>query len=169
MFDEKQLSKGFLEIRVGQLPYAIPVELVREIDQVFDITPLPNSSPYVCGLMNLRGQVLPVIDLSVRLGLAKTPLTRESCVIVVTSSEGLIGMLVDGVSRVMNIPTDSILPTPESCHLKDKTLVAAIARDGNRIITFLSLSNCLSQHPDPGAVAEMRNEDVKRSAVKLLS
>ncbi len=149
MFNEKTLEAGFLEIRIKQLPYALAVESVREINQVLDITPFPNSGLHVCGLMNLRGQVLPVIDLGVRLGMGRTQIARESCVIVVSGGDGLIGLLVDEVVRVMSLRAESILPPPDSCHLENKALAVGIARENDRIITLLNLKGCLEYTPAP--------------------
>jgi purine-binding chemotaxis protein CheW len=151
MFSEKTLEAGFLEIRIKQRPYAIAVESVREINQVLDITPFPNSGLHVCGLMNLRGQVLPVIDLGVRLGMGRTKIAREACVIVVSSGEGLMGLLVDEVVRVMSLKAEAILPPPESCHLENKALAVGIAHENERIITLLNLKGCLEHTPPPKA------------------
>jgi purine-binding chemotaxis protein CheW len=157
---------SLLEFRLTQNAYGIPVELVREIDPVGDITPLPNSSPFICGLMNLRGQVIPVIDLKVRLGEVRTALTRESCVIVVESSDGLMGLLVDAVSRVLNVPAEDVLPA-DRCHLMDKSLVTSVAKDGSRLLTVLNVVQILE-------AAGTRGNDVPKlgvedHAVKLLS
>ncbi len=160
-------SLSLLEFRLTQNAYGIPVELVREIDPVGDITPLPNSSPYVCGLMNLRGQVIPVIDLKVRLGETRTALTRESCVIVVESPDGLMGLLVDAVSRVLNVAAVDVLPTPDTCHLMDKTLVTSVAKEGGRLLTVLNVSQCLEMVGTKGT--EAVKPRVQDHAFKLLS
>lgn len=166
------LHHSFLEIRLNSVVYAVAVEKVREIGQVGLITPLPNSSAYLCGLMNLRGQVLPIVDLKVRLGLLKTPLTRESCVIVIEGAQGPLGVLVDAVTRVVNIPTENLLPTPDSCHLKDRSMVAAIARDEAGVITVLDIGYCLDQTPEGLPAATQTSDpgqDLGLQSVKLLS
>jgi purine-binding chemotaxis protein CheW len=158
---------SLLEFRLTQNAYGIPVQLVREIDRVGDITPLPNSSPFVCGLMNLRGQVIPVIDLKVRLGEPRTPLTRQSCVIVVDSPDGLMGLLVDAVSRVLNVEAADVLPTPDTCHLMDKSLASSVAKEGGRLLTVLNVSQCLETVGAKGT--EPSRPGVLDHAVKLLS
>jgi len=163
--EESFHTKSYLEIRLRDHAYAVTVELVSEIDQVGDITPLPNSAPHVCGLMNLRGQVIPVIDLKVRLGEPRSVLTRESCVVVVEGFDGIVGMLVDAVTRVLNIPTTAILPPPETCHLQDRTLVIALAQDGNRMVTLLNIIHCLDA---PVKQSEKVNVPIDQEAVKLL-
>jgi purine-binding chemotaxis protein CheW len=161
---------SYLEIRLGTHAYALPIEFVHEIDPVGDITPLPNSSPYICGLTNLRGQVVPVLDLKVRLGEAKCALTRESCVVVIEGVGGLTGLLVDGVTRVANLTGEPTLP--RNCHLKDRTLVAGIAQEGEKTITILDLANVMLgmgppklAHPE-GIVPE--SLQIGAQAVKLL-
>ncbi len=136
-------TRSYLEIRLHEQAYAVPVELVRKIDQLGDITPLPNSGPHVCGLMNLRGQVLPVIDLNVRLGLVRNQTTRATCVLVVEGMEGTVGLLVDSVARVISIDEEMLLPTPDSIHLQDHSLISGIAKEGTRMITLLSIQHCL--------------------------
>lgn len=158
--------RSVLEIRLNGNAYAVPVEFVREINQVVDITPLPNSAAHVCGLMNLRGQVIPVIDLNVRLGQPRTDLSRETCVVVVDGLEGVVGMLVDAVMRVINIPKSQILPTPDNCHLQYASLVTAIADMGDRMITLLDVLHCLESHQGLDLATE---GDLSAEAVKLLS
>jgi purine-binding chemotaxis protein CheW len=134
---------GFLEFMVAAHYYAVPIVRVREINPIGEITPVPKAGAHVCGVMNLRGQVLPVIDLKVRLYGQPTFKTRNSCVVVVGTREGVIGLLVDSVCRVVEYAEGKTSTAPEACHLPDKSLVAGMAHDGQKMITLLSMDECI--------------------------
>lgn len=132
-------QRGYLEFMVSSHFYAIPISGVREINPIGEITPVPKAATHLCGVMNLRGQVLPVVDLKVRLYGEVTFKTRSSCVVVIGTAEGAIGLLVDSVCRVVAYPEKSTTAAPDACHLPDKSLVSGIAHDGTKMITLLSM------------------------------
>jgi purine-binding chemotaxis protein CheW len=107
----------YLAFQLGKEAYAIRVLKVREIIGVQDITPVPQTPDYVRGVFNLRGKVIPVIDLQRKFGLQATASTTRTCIVVVELlTEGqamLMGILVDGVSEVLNIVSAEIEDTPD--------------------------------------------------------
>lgn len=161
-------AESYLEIRLQGMGYALSTKLVREIDPLSEITPLPHSAAHICGLMNLRGQVVPVIDLSVRLGLAKATRGRESCIVIVAGTRGLMGLLVDAVSRVIELSSESLLLPPETCHLQERSLVCAVVKEPDRILTVLDVPRCLDEAPAPPSINSSYTE-ISSQAVKLLS
>lgn len=134
-------SEGYLEFVVESQHYAIPISTVREINQIAEITPVPRAATHICGVMNLRGQVLPVLDLKVRLHGQVTFKTRSSCIVVIETAEGVVGLLVDSVCRVVNFT--GIVRAPEACHLPDISLVVGVAQDGEHTVTLLSMQDCI--------------------------
>ncbi|GJM24310.1 MAG: chemotaxis protein CheW [Phycisphaerae bacterium] len=101
----------YLTFLLADEDYGIDILKVREIIGVLDITRVPQTSHFVGGLINLRGRVIPVIDLRSRLGMPEAPYNEETCIIVVDIGE-LIGVIVDTVHEVHEIPDSKIEPPP---------------------------------------------------------
>ena len=108
----------FLTFRLGQEEYGVEILRVREIIGLIDITPLPRTPDYVKGVINLRGKIIPVIELRTKFGLPPVEYTEATCVIVVDvedvdGGEQLqMGVIVDTVSEVLDIRQDLIEPAP---------------------------------------------------------
>lgn len=107
----------YLTFVLDKEEYGVGILKVREIIGVMDITPVPQMPDYVSGVINLRGKVIPVVDLRRKFRMAHEELTAESCIIVVELSGGrgetLVGILVDTVSEVLDIPQADIEAAPE--------------------------------------------------------
>jgi purine-binding chemotaxis protein CheW len=93
------------------------VKTVREINPMTDITPVPRTAAFVAGVMNLRGKIIPVIDLRLKLGLEPSPPTRSTCIVVVDIEEDsqgnhFMGVIVDAVSSVIELQASQIEPAP---------------------------------------------------------
>jgi purine-binding chemotaxis protein CheW len=109
---EGQLLRELLAFRLDGSPYAIPVERVREIVRLRDITPVPMLPAWVLGVVALRGEVVQVVDLRMCLGLATREATRKSRIIVLHGDdERVTGILVDAVEQVLRIEEESIRPS----------------------------------------------------------
>ena len=113
----EQLAGKYLTFRLGQEEFAIQVLKVREIMGVEEITAVPQTPVYVKGVINLRGKVIPVVDLRLKFGLPELEYTQRTCIIVVQVDLGrnttLMGIVVDGVSEVLNLASGDIENTPE--------------------------------------------------------
>lgn len=113
----KSLAGKYLTFALGQEEYGLPVLRVREIIKMMDITVVPQVPPYVKGVINLRGKVIPVVDLRAKFGFAQIDYTdRTSIVVVQIAAAGtstLMGVIVDAVSEVVNIAPEEIEETPE--------------------------------------------------------
>lgn len=107
-------SKRFLEFILGKESYAIELLKVKEVITPPEMTPIPKSPPHVCGLMNLRGLILTVIDLRKKLGITPIEDTSQNGVIIFDLGERLLGVKVDSIQRVLNVFEDKIKPVPES-------------------------------------------------------
>ena len=103
------LSNKYLICVSDGLFYGIDAEQVVEIITDHTITRLPRVPHYVRGIINLRGQIIPIIDMRLRLG---KPPQEDNCIMVVNVEGNLVGILVDGVERMVDIPRESILPMP---------------------------------------------------------
>ncbi|MBL8327465.1 MAG: chemotaxis protein CheW [Rubrivivax sp.] len=155
-------AQSLLRMAVGPEVLAVPIEHVREILEVSRLTPLPRTPPFVRGVMNLRGAVVPVIDLSARLGLPPTTLGRRSCIVVVeaphagtldeaaetleeVSGSLVVGLLVDAVFEVFDTSTARIEPVPALGTRIAAEMLAGMARARGEVIGLLALSRVLSQ------------------------
>ena len=101
-----------VSFKVGQEHYGIDIQLVREIRAWQVATPLPNTPPFVRGVMNLRGTIVPVLDLRARFGQGTTAPSAAHVIIVVTVGTRIIGILVDAVSDIVTLPKGDIKPVP---------------------------------------------------------
>ncbi len=111
------LAGKYLTFALSDEEYGLPVLRVREIIKMMDITEVPQVPPHIKGVLNLRGKVIPVIDLRLKLGFAPGEITSRTCIIVVevalAASRVMMGIIVDHVLDVLNIVADEIEQTPE--------------------------------------------------------
>lgn len=114
--DEKTTvsTMRFLQFNLGGESYAVELLKVKEVITPPDMTPIPKAPAYVCGLMNLRGLVLTVIDLRKKLGIAPDKDSSQNGVIIFDLGERLVGVMVDSIQKVMTIPSDHVKPVPDS-------------------------------------------------------
>jgi purine-binding chemotaxis protein CheW len=124
--------------------FAIPILSVREIRGWEEVAQVPRSPDYVLGVMNLRGAVVPVLDLRARLGMERRERTPTSVVIVVrvdiaNGNEVLIGCLVDGVSDVVSFAADRTRPTPDACGTVDTHFLAGVATLDQQLVMVIDL------------------------------
>ena len=151
-----ELPCSLLRMAVGDDVLAVPIDDVREILQVARLTPLPRTPDFVRGVMNLRGAVVPVIDLAVRLGLPPTVMGRRSCIVVVNgppaadpdggfSGPGtVLGLLVDAVFEVFDRAGHEIEPAPAMGTNVPPQYLRGITRSEGRLIGVLALQHVLA-------------------------
>ena len=126
------LARKYLTFVLGGSEYGVPVQKVREIIKAMEITSVPQVAPYVKGVINLRGKVIPVADLRLKFGLSGSDYTDRTCIIVVEMSlrgtMALIGVVVDSVSDVVSISPEEIEPAPELAEQDRSGCVEALAK-----------------------------------------
>jgi purine-binding chemotaxis protein CheW len=126
------LARKYLTFVLGGSEYGIPVQKVREIIKVMEITSVPQVAPYVKGVINLRGKVIPVVDLRLKFHLTQAEYTDRTCIIVVEmalrSTVALIGVVVDSVSDVVSIAADEIEEAPDLAEQDGSGCVEALAK-----------------------------------------
>jgi purine-binding chemotaxis protein CheW len=130
-----------LHVQDGQ--YAVPIGRVQEIVQVPAITRLPRTQADVEGVINLRGHVLPVIDLAKRLGLGATERDRRARVVVVQRAADSVGLLVDGVSEVLRLRASDLEPSSQVEAHAEAQPIQAVAKVDDRLILLLDLEAVL--------------------------
>lgn len=129
----------FLTFCLADEEYGLEILRVQEIKGWSKVTPLPNTPSEIKGVMNLRGTVVPIIDLRTRFGLRETEYNRFTVIIVVTVGPKIVGLVVDAVSDVLNVTAQEIVPAPDLGSGVDTSFMTGIARTGDRLITLLNV------------------------------
>lgn len=124
--------------------YALDILDVQEIIRMVEITPVPNAPYYVEGIINLRGKVIPIIDLRLRLGLAAAERTKETRIVVVDVCRNIIGLIVDSVSEVLRIPT-SLIEAPPNGKGGSPEFYKGVGRVDARFLILLNLERLLDK------------------------
>jgi purine-binding chemotaxis protein CheW len=128
-----------LSFRVGDSEYSVEIMSVREIRGWTRATSLPHSPHYVRGVINLRGAVLPVIDLAMRLGMKSEEPTDRNVIIVVDIEGRTVGLRVDAVSDILSVPKSQLQTPPEMSADKDHGFIQALTILEGRMIRILEL------------------------------
>ena len=129
---------------VGQ-EYALDIMSVREIRGWTQATPLPHSPKFVLGVINLRGTVLPVMDLAGRMGLERQELNERNVIIVIQHDDITSGLLVDAVSDIISVTGDDLQPPPSTSDTSAPSPVRALTLIDDRMIRVLDLSETVSR------------------------
>lgn len=138
-------ASELISFRIGDQEYCVDIMSVREIRGWAPATPLPRAPNFMLGVINLRGAVLPVIDLAARLGLGQTTPTARSVIIVVRIDSHLVGLLVDAVSDILTVEASTVQPTPDvSCDAVKSFVKGIIALDG-RMISWILLDRIVPE------------------------
>jgi purine-binding chemotaxis protein CheW len=139
----------FLTFLLEDEEYGLEILRVQEIKGYSKITPLPNTPREVKGVMNLRGSVVPIIDLRARFGLRDAEYTRFTVIIVVTVGTKIVGLVVDAVSDVLNVGAKEMVPTPDLGAGVDTSFLTGIARTGDRLVSLLNIDRLVGTSAAP--------------------
>ncbi|WP_413584179.1 chemotaxis protein CheW [Bdellovibrio sp. HCB274] len=126
----------------GQI-FGLPIEKIREINSISDITKVPNAPPHVVGVMNLRGKIIPVADLNLRLNGSQTVNSKETCTIVVDFGSGQVGLIVDAVNSVTDIEEASIDRNP--VNQEGRNYISGVAPIDSKLVLLMDIDSCLSE------------------------
>jgi purine-binding chemotaxis protein CheW len=138
------MERQLVVFELGTEFFGVGIDAVESIVKMQEITRMPQAPAFVEGVTNLRGTVLPVVDLRKRLSIQATEATKETRIVVVSLSEMKVGMIVDGVSEVLTVSDDVIEPPPSMFSTVDTQYITGIARLDNRLIILLDLVEVLS-------------------------
>lgn len=128
---------------IDEVEYGVDILAVHEILRLPEITRLPNVPRYIRGVINLRGNVIPVVDVRERFGLSKAKFTDLTRIIVVEIGEKLVGLLVDNVHQVVRIPDKDIDPPSDLIEGVSEDFIKGIGKLRDRLIVILNLGNIL--------------------------
>ena len=142
--DTSAIDGKFLTFILGNEVYGIEILKAREIIGLMDITTVPQTPEYMKGVINLRGKVIPVIDLRLKFGMPEEEHTQETCVIVVEVNNTSIGIIVDSVSEVSDINGGEIEDAPSFGQGIDTSFIMALGKVKDKIIILLDIEAVLS-------------------------
>ncbi|WP_421739595.1 chemotaxis protein CheW [Caulobacter sp.] len=137
--------RELISFRVGDQEYCVNIMAVREIRGWSPATSLPQSPSYMRGVINLRGAVLPIMDLAARIGMPMVEPTVRSVFIVVQAGDRTAGLLVDAVSDILSINDDMVQPTPDVACDAVRSFVRGIISIEGRMISEISLDRILPE------------------------
>lgn len=136
----------YLTFTLNQQKFGIAIELVREINQLPTITPIPNSPACVAGVINLRDKVVPVIDLRRKFNLQEKAYTRDTCVIVVDSHQGQVAAIVDAVASVVPFRKEQIEAPPGLVQNASAALsILGLGKLGQEVVVLLNIAQLVDQ------------------------
>lgn len=145
--DDVSVENTFLTFQVNGEEYALGVEHVTEIVRIQKTFAIPDVPPYVRGVINLRGKIIPLLDVRSRFGFNPTEYTDRTVVIVLDVADALTGLIVDGVSEVAEIPPQCIEPRPELKNQAEPALVQGVGKRGNNVSFILEVGTLLGSIP----------------------
>lgn len=136
----------YLTFTLNEQLFGIPIEVVREINQLPEITPIPQAPAAVAGVINLRDKVIPVVDLRRKFNLPARDYTRETCVIVVDGRQGQVAAIVDTVASVLPLGRDQIEAPPSLVqNTASNATILGLARSAQQVIVLLNMTLLVDQ------------------------
>ena len=137
-----EMRGKYLTFFTDNQQYGVPIADVLQIVGVQAITPVPEFPPYAKGVMNLRGAIIPVVDLRLRLMKPETVYDERTCIIVTNLDEKSLGLIVDEVDAVVEIPEEAISAPPKMSEY-DNGYVTGVGKIGETVVLLMSLRNIL--------------------------
>ena len=133
----------YLTFRLGDEEYGVEILKVQEIKGYSTVTPIPNMPDYLKGVMNLRGTIVPIVDLRAKFAMAQADHNQFTVIIVVTVGTKVMGLLVDAVSDVLNIPKGDVQPTPDFGGQVDARYINGMAKTGDKLVVLLDIDRVM--------------------------
>lgn len=157
MLAEEDTQKDkYLTFTLGSELYGIDIRVVMEIIGILPITAVPEVPEYVRGIINLRGKIIPVVDMRLRFHRAFREYTDRTCVIVIEAEGVLVGLIIDGVSEVLDIPEEQVVPPPKLKAAQNRYVRGVGRLPANKVVMLLDWQKLFSE--DETAMLESMNE-----------
>ena len=156
---EAEAARKFLLFHLGDEEYGVDIHHVQSIEELQKITVVPDLPPAMKGVINLRGQVIPVMDLRVRFRIAEKKYDDRTCIIILHLSEITLGIIVDTVSEVKDIPDDQIEPAATLGDLGSRDrYVQGLGKVGKDVKILLDVTRILAEEDKASLAAELRQD-----------
>lgn len=144
MSDTPNHSEPFILFELAGTTYGIPTAVVQQMEMIEHITPVPNTPPFVEGVVFSRGQVIPAINLRIRFGFEKIAYDARSRLIVIHSSNRSVGLIADTAREFVSISSDVVQPPPEGISGLSGRYLTGIAMLGERMVLILNAEELLN-------------------------
>ena len=142
-------EEKLLTFSLGNEGYGLSILKVKEIIGMLHITPVPKTPDFVKGIINLRGKIIPVMDLRTKFGMEEKPYNERTCIIVVEidikNTQRLLGVVVDMVSEVVNITSEEIEPPPQYGSKVDQNFILGIGKLKDRVVIIIDINKIFLQ------------------------
>jgi len=125
--------------KIGEEEFGIEIQKVQEINRITEITRVPRTPDYVLGVINLRGKVIPVINMRARFGFDNNDLTKDSRIIVLELQDHVIGILVDAVTEVIRLPSGTVEPPPNLATNVETDYISGVGKLDDRLLILLDI------------------------------
>jgi purine-binding chemotaxis protein CheW len=135
----------YVTFQIGTEEYGITIDFVKEIVGIQKITTVPDMPSYIKGIINLRGEVIPIIDVRLRFRYEEIPYNDRTCIIIINIAESVIGLIVDEVSEVMDIPAENVAPPPKASAKSKNKFIKGIGKVGDTIKILLDVEKIFSE------------------------
>ncbi len=144
---ESKVDRGgkYLTFTLGEEEYGLEILKVREIIGAMDVTAVPRTPNFIKGVINLRGMVIPVMDLRLKFGMPEAERTEETCIIVVTVGNVDMGIVVDKVQEVLDIATSDIEDAPEFGSEVNTEYILGMGKAESRVTILLDIGKVVSR------------------------
>lgn len=143
-FEEDDTEDLYLTFETDNKIYGVDISKVVEIVVLQEITEVPDMPDFIQGLINIRGRVIPVIDIRSRFDIEAIPYTERTCVIIVESKGLNVGLIVDGVKEVLHFSDEDLEPTPRIGDTLASRFAQAVSRKSDKVVIVLNLERVLS-------------------------
>ena len=134
----------FLTFQLGDELYGVDILRVQEIKGYTTVTKIPNTPPHIKGVLNLRGTIVPIIELRTKFGMPTIDYTMFTVIVVVVVQEKIMGLVVDAVSDVLDIDRKDIQPPPEFGAKVDVSFLKGVGKSGDKLVALLDMDRLLS-------------------------
>ena len=145
MDDNQEKKEPYILFHLAGTDYGIPSRLVKQMEMVEEMTPVPNAPAYVEGLIFIRGQVVPAINLRARFGFDRIPYDLTTRLVVVRSGTRNVGLIVDSAREFVTMPEEDLQPPPDSVSGLSGDYLKGIATIGERLILILDVDEVLTR------------------------
>ena len=158
--DQDTHTSQVVSFRLGEEEYGVDIMTVQEIILLGCITQVPEVPDHVLGVINLRGNVIPILNLRRRFGMPDQEPEDETRIVVMNLNGRTVGVVVDGVSEVLRLSLDDISPPPQSLSGVGKEYINGLAHNGERLLILLNMARLLGG----GELGDVTNQSVKEEA-----
>ena len=135
----------YLTFQLGEELYGVDILRVQEIKGYTTVTRIPNTPPHIKGVLNLRGTIVPIVELRTKFAMPTIDYTMFTVIVVVVVQDRIMGLVVDSVSDVLNIDRKDIQPPPQFGAKVDVSVLTGIGKSGDKLVALLNIDRLLTE------------------------